>query len=193
MSIGLLKCPKCKTFVNAEHFAVDAITPCVNCGAELEVNQFPALFRATGKANAGERVMTEGEASCFYHPEKKAVIPCEACGRFLCALCDVELNGQHLCTGCLESGAKKGKLTSLENQRTLYDSAALTLALLPCTVFLWWAAPVTAPAAIICAVWYWKKPSSIIPRTRIRSILAIVLGTLQIIGLGLLLYRAMNE
>src|SRR5438874_13754528 len=88
----------------------------------------------------------EGEAGCFYHPQKRAIIPCAACGRFLCALCDVELNDEHLCPVCLETGRKKGKLTQLETKRTLYDSSALILSVLP-IICLWPLSIVTAPAA----------------------------------------------
>ena len=76
-------------------------------------------------------MLVDGEASCFYHPAKKAVLPCESCGRFLCAVCDVEMNGQHLCPACLASGKKKGRLKQLENRRTLYDSLALGRRRLP--------------------------------------------------------------
>ena len=124
--------------------------------------------------------MVEGEASCFYHPTKKAVLPCESCGRFLCAICDVELNGQHLCPGCLASGKKKGKLKQLENRRTLYDSLALAVAVYP--MLLVWPSLVGAPIAIYIAIRHWKAPTSVIPRTRWRAVLAIIIALLQIGG-----------
>jgi hypothetical protein len=148
---------------------------------------FPALARSLAPGSAGQAIILEGEASCFYHPHKRSVIPCAACGRFLCALCDVELDGQHLCPGCLEVGQKKGKLTSLENRRALYDNIALGIALVP--ILAWPITVVTAPAALICVIAWWKKPTSILPRSRIRLILAATLSLLQIAGWGLLLGR----
>jgi hypothetical protein len=71
----------------------------------------------------------------------------------------------------------------LENRRILYDSAALGLAVLPLVVFFFWFLTLaTAPAAIILAIYSWRKPNSILPRTRIRSWLAIVIAALQIAG-----------
>src|SRR4029453_12242931 len=61
--------------------------PCPACGTLLEVEVFPAFHRSLPAVAAAEAVLTDEEASCFFHPEKKAVVPCQACGRFLCLLC----------------------------------------------------------------------------------------------------------
>ena len=121
------------------------------------------------------------EASCFYHPQKKAVVPCDSCGRFLCALCDVELHDEHLCPNCLESGRKKGNLKHLDKERILYDNIALRVAIYPLILFFFWFVTIiTAPAAIVLSIWYWKRPSSVLPRTKIRFILAILIAFAQI-------------
>ena len=31
----------------------------------------------------------DGEASCYFHAHKRAAVPCDGCGRFLCSLCDL--------------------------------------------------------------------------------------------------------
>ena len=181
-----ISCTKCHAPVPEFFFNQDALAPCPACNAPLQVEVFPALLKLVAEGKPGETILVEGEASCFYHPQKRAVIPCAACGRFLCALCDVELNDEHLCPVCLEAGRKKGKLTQLETRRTLYDSSALLLSVFPLILFcMWWASLVTAPAAIILAVYSWYQPASIVPRTRIRSYLAIFVGLLQIAGWGL--------
>ena len=181
MNGSTISCTKCHASVPEFFFNQDALAPCPACNAPLQVEVFPALLKPLAEGKPGETILVEGEASCFYHPQKRAVIPCAACGRFLCALCDVELNDEHLCPVCLEAGRKKGKLTQLETRRTLYDSSALMLAGVPLLVICFW--PfwfVTAPTAIILAILSWYKPSSIIHRTRLRSYLAILLGVLQI-------------
>src|ERR1051325_5705940 len=127
--MSAVTCSKCSGVLNEAIFNQAEWSPCPSCAAPLRVEIFPALFKAPTPSQPAQAVVIEGEASCFYHPNKKAVLPCETCGRFLCALCDVELNGQHLCPACLTSGQKKGKLTHLDNRRVLYDSLALTLAL----------------------------------------------------------------
>jgi hypothetical protein len=64
--------------------------------------------------------------------------------------------------------------------RTLYDHVALVLATLP--VLTIWLTLVTAPMAIYMALRHWNSPSSLLRRSRIRFVLAIILGALQIAG-----------
>jgi len=181
MATDALHCPKCNTVLPDAVFNQDSTAPCPGCNSPLLVQVFPALFRKPQEGKAGETILVEGEASCFYHPQKRAVIPCAACGRFLCALCDVELNDEHLCPACLETGRSKGKLNQLENKRVLYDGLALMLSVIPLLCF-WPVSLATAPAAIFFAVRSLKQPASILPRTRARSYIAIVLGLLQVVG-----------
>jgi hypothetical protein len=154
--------------------------PCPACGVLLQVEVFPALFRKISTGRSGEAIMVEGESSCFYHPQKKAVLPCDGCGRFLCALCDCLFDGRHFCPACLETGKSKGKIQNLENQRTLYDGIALALAIFPMIIFYF--TIITAPMALFVAIRYWKAPQSILRRTKIRFIAAIVVSLLQIAG-----------
>jgi hypothetical protein len=158
--------------------------PCPACGVPLLTEVFPALFRKFSAGQSGQAILVEGESSCFFHPQKKAVLPCDSCGRFLCALCDCPLQGQHFCPACLEAGQTKGKIKSLENQRTLYDRIALTIAILPLIIFYF--TLVTAPAALYIAIRYWNAPRSLLRRTRIRFIMAIVIALLEIGGWAIL-------
>jgi hypothetical protein len=144
------------------------------------VKLFPAFFREEVRGQAAEHTLVQEEASCFYHPQKKAVIACEGCGRFLCALCDLELNGRHLCPVCLERGQQKRSLKQLENQRVRYDSLALVLALAP--LLAWPLTLLTAPGAIFFSLRHWNSPTSIIRPTRLRLVLAIILSGLQVVG-----------
>ena len=99
--------------------------------------------------------------------------------------------GQHLCPVCLESGSKKGKLSSLENHRILYDSAALSLAIVP--ILFWPLTVFTGPMAVFMGIRYWNAPSSILPRTKIRLVLAIIIGLIQIVLWGVLIYIRLNR
>jgi hypothetical protein len=90
------------------------------------------------------------------------------------------MNGQHLCPGCLETGRSKGKIKSLENQRTLYDSIAVALAFYSLLVF--YVTIFTAPAALYVAIRHWNSPRSIVHRTKIRFVLAIGMAALQLVG-----------
>lgn len=179
----LISCPKCRAALPPELMESSDFGKCARCGKALSVRAFPALYTPLSAGSAGEHVVMETEAACFYHPAKKAVIPCENCGRFLCALCDVELEGRHLCPKCLESGRKKGKLKHLDNERVLYDNIALRVAVYPIILFVFWFFTViTAPVAIVLSIRWWNRPTSMLPRTKIRFILAIILALVQLGG-----------
>lgn len=191
MNVTLPQCTRCKAPLGESQFNRDELVPCPVCAAPLQVEIFPALFRPLAHGRDGEALMVETESSCFYHPQKKALRSCQACGRFLCALCDCELNGEHFCPACLEVGRKKGKIKSLENQRTLYDSIAFALALYPLIFF--YLTFVTAPMALYLALRRWNAPRSIVHRTRIRLVLAIVLSVAQIAGWCVGIYVLANR
>jgi len=153
---------------------------CPSCSAVVRAEIFPAILRPAGESGSTGREISEGEASCFYHPEKQAVKVCSSCGRFLCALCDLELAGRCICPACLEEGRKSGEIRELVRRRTLYDSIALNAAIVP--LFLWPLTLVTSPLALAYSIYAWRKPTSILPRTRIRLVVALILSPLQIAG-----------
>lgn len=180
MNNVLIQCPQCRAGLMEGVFNQPDFAPCPACGVPLQVEVFPALFRKIKAGQSGETLMIEGESSCFYHPQKKAVLPCDGCGRFVCALCDCMIDGRHFCPACLEAGRNKGKIRSLENERTLYDSIALALAIFPMLLFYF--TIITAPMAMYVAIRYWKAPSSILHRTKTRFLAAIAISALQIGG-----------
>jgi hypothetical protein len=158
----------------------DTLVSCPSCDSSLRVDVYPALYREFPTGRSGDTLQIENEAGCFYHPRKKAVVPCSACGRFVCDLCDVALNGEHLCPACFEKGKTKRKIKNLENQRTCYDTIALMVAGL--SILIYWFSMITAPFVIYLTLRHWKSPTSIIPRTKIRFVLAFVIAGLQITG-----------
>lgn len=149
----------------------------------MQAAVFPAFFRAVERGEAGDRIQAEGDASCFYHAQRKAVLACEGCGRFLCTLCDVPLAGQHLCPACIETGKRKGRLPNLHRHRLLHDEIALALAVYPAVIpfFGWVFSILTAPVSLVLAIRYWKAPLSIVPRTRWRFVVAIIFAVLEIL------------
>jgi hypothetical protein len=176
----LIPCPKCQAWLLDGVFNRQELAPCPSCGTRLQFEVFPALFRKIDPGQSAQPVMVDGESSCFFHPQKKAVIPCGGCGRFLCALCDCELGGEHFCPTCLETGKSKGKIQKLDNQRTRYDSIALSLAIYPLLIFYF--TIITAPMTLFVAIRYWRAPRSIVRSTRARMIIAIIIALLQIAG-----------
>jgi len=175
-----VECPSCKAPLADALLNQIELVPCTICGAKLRADVYPAFSRPISTGSTGEPLVIDTEASCFYHPDKKAVLPCEGCGRFLCALCDCELHGQHFCPACLQTGKKKGKIKRLEQERTLYDSIALSLAILPLLIFYF--TLITAPMTLVLASRFWDAPRSIVHRTKVRLIFAILIASLELVG-----------
>lgn len=180
MTAALPVCPKCQASPDVSQLNSGELVTCLRCGSPIQVEVFPALFRGAATGTVAESIVAEGEAGCFFHPQKRAIVPCEGCGRFLCALCDVELHNQHLCPTCLEVGRKKGRLKSLENHRTLYDSAALLCATLPFVLGLWPSIG-GAPISLYLCVRYWNEPCSYVRTGRWRFVLAAILSVAEIV------------
>lgn len=178
--MGIASCSKCFAPLPVSLLNRPDPAPCPACRTVHLTCVFPAFLRAPVRSETGETIITEGEASCFYHPSKRAVRPCDQCGRFLCSLCDLDLQGKHLCPNCLSSPQKRQIVPQLENRRVLYDSTALTLALLPLLALP--ITVVTAPIALVMAIYSFKKESSLIPRTRARSWFALLFAGAEIAG-----------
>ena len=177
-----IHCPTCDVQLEADFMRGRGVRPCPGCGRPIRLDLYPALFQARANGSAGEPVGMKEEASCYYHPRKRAEIACEACGRFLCGLCDMELNGRHLCPACMEKGQKKGKITDLQNHRTLHDRLALAVAVLPIVTI--WLTLFSAPLAAFLVVRYWRAPGSLVRRSRVRFVLAFVIACMQIVAWG---------
>ena len=175
-----VECPKCKAPLAESLFNQPELVPCGGCGILLRAEVYPAFHRPVVSGRDGEALVVASEAGCFYHPQKKAVLPCHACGRFLCALCDCELHGEHFCPACLQAGQKRGKIKRLEQERTLYDNIALSLAIYPLLIFYF--TIITAPLAILMAIRYWNVPRSIVHRTKARLVFAILIAGLEVAG-----------
>jgi hypothetical protein len=180
-------CSSCSTLIPLVLFNTDQQEECNYCHRQTYAFAFPALIRPPEQTKTGEQILVEGDASCFFHPQKKAEISCEYCGRFLCSLCDIEFSGQHLCASCIEAGKKKKTLKTLEDRRVLYDDLALALSIIP--MILFYVVIVTAPISIFMAIRHWNSPSSIIPRrSKLRMSLAILISVMQLVGIGALIY-----
>lgn len=182
MNVNVVTCPSCRNALPQAICNTGALAFCPSCDTSVQVEVFPAFYQDSRRGAKAETIVETGTSSCFYHEGKKAVIHCDACGRFLCSLCDLDVGGEHLCPACVESGRKKGTVSALETNRVMYDSAALILAagaflMLPVAI-------VTAPTAIYFAILSWRKPGSLVPRTRLRSYIAILIALLQLIGIG---------
>lgn len=182
MKLLQINCGKCDSPLSLPLPEASVHSPCPECGAEIEVAVFPALIRKFADGESGETLVVDDDSSCFYHTTKKAAIACEACGRFLCSLCDIDFNEQHLCPTCFETGASKGKLERLEKGRMRYDELALFLAIVP--VLFYCVTILTAPAALFISIRYWNAPLSVVRNSKWRFVVASVLASVQILVWG---------
>jgi len=171
-----MSCARCRREFPAAADELSVLTACPGCATPVRFTLFPAFLKSRTESAQPEAVMAEGESACFYHPEKRAVTPCDGCGRFLCALCDLDLNGQHLCPSCLESGTKKRRIEALERSRTRWDLIVGQLIALCVLLFIF--APAFALAALVITVWFWKAPPSLVVNSRRRLVVYSVLALL---------------
>ena len=49
------------------------------------------------------------------------------------------------------------------------------------------------PAAILWALWFWRRPASILPRTKARSVIAILVGLASTGGWGFWAYKMFTD
>ena len=180
-----ISCGECSWPVPAELWNREEGARCPGCRQPLRIEVFPAIEHVRNGA-LPQAIREESEASCFYHAESRAVTPCEECGRFLCGLCDIEIDGKHFCPACFKAGLASSRLENIETRRTMYDSIALALATLP--MILFWPVIAGAPAALYTVIRRWDAPLSVVPRTRIRFYLAAVLAVTELVGIGALIW-----
>jgi hypothetical protein len=179
----MLSCTKCWSLLPAYAVGEASSHACPACGASFEIVVFPAMLKGTGAIAPGDLQLTEDSASCFHHASKRAQSACSQCGKFLCALCSLEFGSEVWCSACISAGAGKQTVRKAEQRRTLWDSIALGLIVLPTVLFFFFYFWIfTASAAIFIALKNWNQPPSLLPRTKIRLVLAIVLGLLQIVA-----------
>lgn len=135
---------------------------CPFCQKQLQIRFWPVALQNSNAATA----MPE-QATCFFHPDKAFQACCQRCGRFVCALCDLQLGAEHVCPTCFERG-RAGSGTDIakaewRHRDVLYDSIALSIGwawiLFPASIV------VAFPAAIFLHVKYRKAPRQyLIPR-----------------------------
>jgi hypothetical protein len=114
-----------------------------------------------------------GGATCYAHPDNAAVGPCATCGRFMCALCDIALDGGHCCPTCFDQLQAARQSSSLRQKDVLYDSMALATGWL--WIIVYPSIIVALPAVAYWTIAKWRAPENyLIPRRRWRFFAAWV-------------------
>ncbi len=175
---GSIACKRCGGMIPASFYNKDSFSSCPICNTPTMIRVYPALYSENSVTKAES--ISEGKAACYYHPQNIAMASCESCGRFLCNVCDIELDFSHICPSCLEEGRRKRRINNLDSGRTIYDSIALKLSFYPLILF-----PITiftAPVSFYLAARNFNKPLSITSRSKYKFIAAIVISSIQILG-----------
>lgn len=152
-------CPNC----SGEVAQSDDWQRCPYCDKRLQVRVWPVIRHSTNAAAA-----MPDQATCFFHPDKVFQACCQRCGRFVCALCDLQLGAEHVCPTCFERGRVDTGLNGGKAEwrycDVLWDSIALTIGL--GWVVIWPVIFLAIPIAISLHVKYRKAPRSyLIPRS----------------------------
>jgi hypothetical protein len=172
-----LPCPKCQRVLNPLAWHDESHGRCRSCDVEFAFTGFPALTAPRVHA-APKAAVVDEHATCFFHTENQAETVCESCGRLLCTVCAIEFSGRRLCPGCMAASRKDAPHAS--DHRTLFDGLALALAFFPLLIY-----PLTlftAPIALGCVIYGWRKPRSLVAPGRARLIVAGVAALLEIVA-----------
>jgi hypothetical protein len=152
-------------------------TACPYCRTRFSGQIFPSFWKPSDSGTSLADHALEGDAVCFFHPENRAALSCDRCGRFLCQVCDMPLGTRHLCPTCLSSGLGGDKLQELVVGRVIWANLSVLFGIFP----LYLTFIITGPAAVVCGIIGWRRRGSL-PRGRRRwvSLIGITLGLLQI-------------
>jgi len=158
---GTVTCPSCRGDVSPAE-TQNGRQSCPYCETQLQICVWPVARQNTNAA-----VALSDQATCFFHPDKAFQACCQRCGRFVCALCDLQLGAEHVCPACFERGRDNSGSTAdkaeWRHRDVLYDSIALTVGW---GWILFWPTIIAAiPTVIVLHVKFRKAPrSSLIPR-----------------------------
>ena len=178
-------CPLCRGDLGFDRL-VSGRQSCPSCGEAFEAMKFTPPERRARVAQVAE-AGPSGAAACSAHPANAAVTSCSRCGVFMCALCRIDVEGQALCPGCFERMSAEGALASVKVSFRDYTRIAHSLTV---------AGVLLSPFALaigLAVVYYGvrslrQKSAMGEPEGRASAVLAVVLGVVETLGGGWLLY-----
>jgi hypothetical protein len=162
---GTASCPSCQGDV-IPLATQNGWQRCPYCNTQLQMKVWPVARPSTKAAEA----LTD-QATCFFHPDKAFQACCQRCGRFVCALCHLQLGAESVCPSCFElgrnatasPGASSTGQAEWRHRDVLYDSVALTVGW--AWILIWPVVVAAIPTVIVLHIKYRKAPrSSLIPR-----------------------------
>jgi hypothetical protein len=115
-------CPFCAT-----PFAIEAVVDgplvCPRCSRQFEARVLHPPARVASVLQLAQSG-PEGAGACANHPRNAAVTSCGRCGIFICALCELPVDGAHYCPACFDRLAQEGAIDSARLRFRDYGSLA---------------------------------------------------------------------
>jgi hypothetical protein len=179
-----ISCGNCSAELPPGFWRGEEFLRCSRCGQPVSVTVFPTLLRGPEEGQTGEHRLEGDQAACFFHADRAAVRACDHCGRFVCALCDLDFGRRHACPACLESAEDNKDIPlDIERKRICYEEIAFMLAAVPLILgfCVWWIWIVTGPAAIFTALWFWRRSSKFGSSGTLKRLLAILIGAGEVV------------
>ena len=160
------QCPLCGAPLEAEKLYT-GLMECPSCEGAFEAT----LFQPRERRHAAIAAVTETPegvaASCANHARNAAVTSCQRCGLFICALCDMSLDGFSYCPSCFDFLRREGTLQTRYRDWARMSQSAAVLGFFCMTMFIplgplavWWGvkglrqrrAEERSPAGVIVAM-----------------------------------------
>ncbi|MEY2616925.1 MAG: hypothetical protein QOH78_2698 [Verrucomicrobiota bacterium] len=186
--VANLSCPHCGESLPINLFGPGQPGQCPACRSQVEAYIFPEFYREKSVAPAIP-LAQEQEAVCYFHARYRATTPCDHCGRFLCQACAIMVGHRQLCAECLSQLRKLRDETGLVQYAALFDNVALFLVTAPVlTVFFSFFTIFSAPVSLFLSFYYWPRQWNLLPRSRLRFVIAILLSLLLIAAWALAIY-----
>jgi hypothetical protein len=159
---GTVMCPNCGGDVVPLETQTEWQS-CPFCQKRLQIRSWRTVRQTTSAAAA-----MPDQATCFFHPDKAFQACCQRCGRFLCALCDLQLGAEHVCPTCFERGRADSGLAGgkaeWRHRDVLYDSISVALGW--GWIIVWPVIVAALPITIFLHVKYRKAPRAyLLPRS----------------------------
>lgn len=147
-----LACPRCGQALPSVSGEAGIFVTCSACNTPCL-----AMLRETvSVASAAPPPPAIAAATCFFHENNAAAQLCSICGRFLCSLCDVGLEEQHLCPTCFDQAQERFAIPSLRRDDRLYDTMAMTIGWAWLLFYPLWL--LALPTVIYLTVAKWRAP-----------------------------------
>ena len=105
------QCPLCTATLDLGSIRTGT-TECPACNRAFEATPFAALERRHEAVQAVTETPEGVAAACANHARNAAVTSCQRCGLFVCALCEMRVEGGSYCPSCFDRARQQGTLQS---------------------------------------------------------------------------------